>query len=259
MRLFAAWQIGSSIAELHPEKCGTRSLVEGINVMRMRARLLLLTLLVPVCSLLGTETKAGVQETHAHMDMPAQPSSSPVRQSRWSDPASWPDGKVPRAGDAVTIARGRDIVLDVAPPALRSLTINGKLSFSNDLDIELKSEWILLAGGELDIGSEARPHTRTAVITLTDTIPNEDVSTMGDRGIMLMAGTLSLHGDRKNTWTRLARTAKAGAARIEVLNAAGWRKGDRIVLASTDFDPAQAEERIVSALSAATRSRSTSP
>jgi cell migration-inducing and hyaluronan-binding protein len=217
--------------------------------MRMRARLLLLTLLVPVCSLLGAETKAGVQETHAHMDMPAQPSSSPVRQSRWSDPASWPDGKVPRAGDAVTIARGRDIVLDVAPPALRSLTINGKLSFSNDLDIELKSEWILLAGGELDIGSEARPHTRTAVITLTDTIPNEDVSTMGDRGIMLMAGTLSLHGDRKNTWTRLARTAKAGAARIEVLNAAGWRKGDRIVLASTDFDPAQAEERIVSTVS----------
>ncbi len=216
--------------------------------MRMRSRLLL-TLLVPACSLLGIGTEVGAQETHAHMDMPMPAPASAVRQSRWSDPASWPDGKVPRAGDAVTIARGRDIVLDIAPPALRSLTVNGKLSFSNDLDLELKSEWILLAGGELDIGSEAQPHTRKAVITLTDNVPNEDINTMGDRGIMMMAGTLSLHGDRTNAWTKLARTAKAGSARIEVLSAAGWRKGDRIVLASTDFDPHQAEERTVAAIS----------
>jgi cell migration-inducing and hyaluronan-binding protein len=33
------------------------------------------------------------------------------------------------------------------------------------------------------------------------------------------------------------------------LNAAGWRKGDVIVLASTDFDPRQAEERTVTAIS----------
>ena len=38
------------------------------------------------------------------MDMPAKAASSAARPSRWSDPASWPDGKVPRAGDAVTIA-----------------------------------------------------------------------------------------------------------------------------------------------------------
>ncbi len=144
---------------------------------------------------------------------------------RWSDPAAWPDGKVPRAGDAVTIGRDKDIILDVSPPALRSLTVNGKLSFSNDLDLELKSEWILLARGELDIGSEAKPHTRKAAITLTDNVPNEDINTMGDRGIMMMAGTLNLHGDRKNTWTKLAKTAKAGASKIEVLNAAGLAQG----------------------------------
>jgi cell migration-inducing and hyaluronan-binding protein len=220
--------------------------------MRMRARLLLFALLLPACSLPGIGAEAGAQESpanHTDMVMPAPAPRSALRQSRWSDPASWPDGKVPRAGDAVTIARGKDIVLDVAPPALRSLTINGKLSFSNDLDIELKSEWILLAGGELDIGSEARPHTRKATITLTDTIPDENINTMGDRGIMLMAGTLSLHGDRTNSWTRLTRTAKAGTTRIEVLHAAGWRKGDQIVLASTDFDPRQAETRTIAAVS----------
>ena len=224
--------------------------------MHTRARLLLFALLLPAASLLGTGAEASAQEAHAdHANMvtpapaPAPAPASAVRVSRWSDPASWPNGRVPRAGDAVIIARGRDVVLDVAPPALRSLTINGKLRFANDRDIELKSEWIMLGGGELDIGSEAKPYTRKATITLTDTIPNEDVNTMGDRGIMMLAGTLSLHGDRKNAWTKLARTAKAGSSRIEVLNAAGWRKGDQIVLASTDFDPAQAEQRTVTALS----------
>jgi hypothetical protein len=71
---------------------------------------------------------------------------------------------------------------------------------------------------------------------------------MGDRGIMLLGGTLNLHGDRENAWTKLARTAPAGSNRIEVLDASGWRAGDEIVLASTDFDPRQAERRTVAAV-----------
>jgi cell migration-inducing and hyaluronan-binding protein len=72
---------------------------------------------------------------------------------------------------------------------------------------------------------------------------------MGDRGIMLSGGTLNLHGDRTNTWTKLAATANAGATSIQVLNAAGWRVGDEIVLASTDFNPRQAERRTITAIS----------
>jgi cell migration-inducing and hyaluronan-binding protein len=67
-----------------------------------------------------------------------------------------------------------------------------------------------------------------------------------------MGGTLNLHGDRTNTWTKLARTAEAGSNSIEVLNAAGWRVGDEIVLASTDFDPRQAERRTISAIRGST-------
>jgi hypothetical protein len=73
-----------------------------------------------------------------------------------------------------------------------------------------------------------------------------------DRGIMLMGGTLNLHGnlhgDRTNSWTKLSSTANAGATSIQVLNAAGWRVGDEIVLASTDYDPRQAERRTISAV-----------
>src|SRR4029450_7296927 len=59
---------------------------------------------------------------------------------------------------------------------------------------------------------------------------------------------LNLHGDRQNTWSKLARTADAGSNSIEVLSAAGWRVGDEIVLASTDFDPRQAERRTIAAI-----------
>ena len=141
----------------------------------------------------------------------------------------------------------------VTPPALHSLTINGELSFSDDKDLELTAEWIMIHG-ELAIGTVAKPHTRKATITLTDNIKNEDFGGMGgndrsDRGIMLMGGTLNLHGNRTNSWTKLSNTAEAGSNSIDVLNAAGWRVGDMIVLASTDFDPNQAERRTISAIS----------
>jgi cell migration-inducing and hyaluronan-binding protein len=215
--------------------------------MRVQFRLLAAWLL-PASLVLGVGGQAVAENAHSHMDMPAKAQAS-AHASLWSDPRSWPDGKVPGAGDAVTIGKDRAIVLDVTPPALRSLTINGKLSFADDRDLGLETEWIYLSGGELQIGSEAKPYRHNATITLTDTVKDEDINTMGDRGIMMLNGTLELHGDRTNAWTKLAKTAKAGTSKIEVLDAAGWRKGDVIVLASTDFDPHQAEERTIAAVS----------
>jgi cell migration-inducing and hyaluronan-binding protein len=205
---------------------------------------------LPATLLLGGGSGAAAQESHAHAEPAALPDAPPVamRRVRWSDPAAWPDGKVPGAGAAVTIARDMDVVLDVDAPALRSLTIDGKLRFSDERDIALETEWIYLRRGELQIGSDAAPYTHNATITLTDNVRDEDVNTMGDRGIVSMGGTLNLHGNRDNAWTKLAKTAPARTAEIEVLNASGWRPGDEIVLASTDFNPRQAERRIVTAV-----------
>ncbi len=61
-----------------------------------------------------------------------QAATPPAKVMRWSDPATWPNNKVPAAGDKVDIARGQEVVLDVSPPALHGLTINGKLSFADE-------------------------------------------------------------------------------------------------------------------------------
>ena len=221
--------------------------------MVKQSRLLLMSLLLPVSLLLSAGSEVAAQDSHAHehADAAAEAGAPPsaVRTVRWSDPAAWPGGKVPEEGDAVTITRDMDVLLDVNPAPLRSLTIQGKLRFSNERDLELATEWIYLPGGELEIGTEARPHTRKATITLTDNVPGEDINTMGDRGIILLRGTLNLHGDREHTWTKLARTAEAGSSAIELLDASGWQVGDEIVLASTDFDPRQAERRRIAAVS----------
>src|SRR6516225_10124528 len=204
--------------------------------------LLFLSLLVPAFLGLG-----------GYALLKAQPKTSTASAKRWSDPATWPDKKVPAKDAVVSIEKDMNVVLDVSPAPLRSLTINGKLSFADNKDLELTTEWVMVHG-ELEIGTEAKPHTRKATITLTDNVKDEDMSGVGgtsdrsDRGIMMMGGTLNLHGNRMNSWTKLSKTAEAGSDSIEVLNAAGWRVGDMIVLASTDFDPHQAERRTISAI-----------
>src|SRR5690606_35620263 len=86
------------------------------NAMPTNSRVSLLALAVPTCFLLGGYTDAAAQG------------------ALWSDPATWRNGRVPSEGEAVVIDRDREVVLDVSPPPLRSLTINGKLSFANDSD-----------------------------------------------------------------------------------------------------------------------------
>ena len=205
--------------------------------MRRQYRSFLFALLVPAFFLVSAFDVAAAQEQ----------GSQAVKQELWSNPATWPDRQVPRAGDEVTIESGKDVVLDVSSPPLHGLTVKGKLSFSDKANVELTTEWVMLFG-ELEIGTEAQPHTHKATITLTDNVPNEEMAGMGDRGIMVLGGTLNLHGDRTNSWSKLSKTAEAGSSSIQVLDAKGWRVGDQIVLASTDFDAHQAERRTISGI-----------
>ncbi len=204
---------------------------------------LLLSLLVPAFLGLGGYAALKAQ----------QKAATPAVAKRWSDAATWPDKKVPGKDALVTITKDMNVVMDVSPMPLHGLTIEGKLSFADDKDLELTTEWIMVHG-ELEIGTEAKPHTRKATITFTDNVKGEDISGTGgttdrvDRGIMVMGGTLNLHGPEKSTWTKLSKTAEAGTTSIDVLSAGDWKVGEELVLASTDFDPRQAERRTIAAV-----------
>ena len=185
--------------------------------MRSHNRPFLLSLFASACFTVGGAPGALAQE---QADGPSAVSGGP-----WSDPSTWSGRTVPADGDIVTIGEGMNVVLDVNTPALHGVNLDGRLSFSDESDVELTTEWVLLRG-ELRAGRTGVPHTANATITLTDTVPDENINGMGDRGILIVGGTLSLHGDRENAWTKLAETAEAGSTRIDVLDASSWRVGD---------------------------------
>src|SRR6195256_5145197 len=88
----------------------------GVNAMRKQYRFLLLSL---VPAFLFGSVSAVVQAQNA--GTPA------VKQSRWSDSATWPGRKVPVAGDKVTIEKGKDVVLDVSPPAMNGFYLTSTM------------------------------------------------------------------------------------------------------------------------------------
>src|SRR5215467_1223474 len=145
--------------------------VSEAHVMRKKNRLFLLMSLISVSLLVSVFTIVQAQNLGA----------TALKATKWSDAATWPNRKVPVAGDKVIIDAGREVVLDVNTPALGGVTVNGKLSFANTVDVELTTEWIMLHG-ELEIGTEKSPHTRKATITLTNNVKGEDISGGGPTG-----------------------------------------------------------------------------
>ena len=94
-----------------------------------------------------------------------QPIAAPVLLA-WSDPATW-GGSVP-SGGAVTIPSNTSVLLDTSTASLTSLDIQGTLVASPSVDVAITAGYINVgANGTLQIGSEASPYTRNAVITLT--------------------------------------------------------------------------------------------
>ncbi|MEO7987772.1 MAG: G8 domain-containing protein [Gemmatimonadales bacterium] len=160
--------------------------------------------------------------------------------SRWSDAATWPDGVLPAEGAAVTIPADKAVLLDVSPPALASLNIDGALVF-DEKDLAVTTGWIAVTG-TLRIGTSASPFKHNATITLTGAAEAPDVLGMGSKVLgVLPGGTLDLHGETRTGWTRLAATAPQGATQLTLATSPNWRVGDRLVVASTDFDPTRAE------------------
>ena len=167
---------------------------------------------------------------------------------RWSDPASWPGRAVPAAGATVVVPAGVELLLDVSPPPLRTLQVDGTLVFA-DRDLALAADAIRVAG-TLRVGTAARPFTQRATITLTGTVADEEALGMASNAIAVASGgTLELHGRPRVAWTRLAATAAAGATELTLeRDDVDWTAGDRLVVAATDFDPAQYDEVTVAAV-----------
>ena len=100
---------------------------------------------------------------------------------RWSDPATW-GGTLPEVGAYIVVPADKTILLDTAPPELKTLEIAGVLIFA-DQDLKLSVKNLLLTG-VLQIGSPEKFYTHQAEISLVGK----------DSRFLLQGGRLAIFG-----------------------------------------------------------------
>lgn len=187
----------------------------------------------------------------------------------WSSAASWPNGRVPVAGDAVVIPANASIVLDVNPPPLASVTVQGRLSFAPPADAASTERRALVAGwvvvwGELVVGSPTAPYAHAAGAEIVLTGDRFAVGPIVDNNLFLGNKCLVVLGKASlvappvvRAWTRLAAPARAGATTLALAEpvtataaARGWGAGATIALAPTEYEPSEMETAVIAAVSA---------
>ncbi len=187
--------------------------------------------------------------------------SSPVADGLWSNPATW-GGIVPKDGAYVLIPEGRVVRLNTDTAFLAGLRIQGTLVFDDSQNLKLASRFVLVDNGLLQIGTEEIPFSHKAIITLTGT--DETINVIGEApmkmgtkfiGTNMGSGRLEIHGARRAalSWSQLEVSAAVGATSMTLKDdASSWRVGDEIVLASSSFDPTEAERLTITAVAGKT-------
>ena len=204
-------------------------------------------------------------------DAPAAPAVLADLTGRWSDPDTWAPAAIPAAGDDVTIPAGKVVYLDAATAPLGDMVISGQLIADPQVDVSLTAASILVPnGGLLQIGSDDRPYTRRATITLTGarsahTARTEDTGLDNDgksRGLrVMMGGSLVLVGATSGPQrAKLNAHAPAQSDTFTLATEVSWKAGDRIAISLTDFHGTGETEILTLAEDAqATQIRTTTP
>ncbi len=214
----------------HPQPAQERSVLSHIRTAFVA---------VGVLALLSGSTRAQIQ-----LERGCSP--PPPGAKLWSDPATW-GGSIPGAGSSVVVPAGVTIVLDVPPAPLKQLSVEGTLLFGCG-DFNLACDRIEVSGA-LHIGSQAHPHLHRAEIVLGNQF-HPAADPLAKTFLVQTGGVLEMHGEpRSHSWLHLAATAWAGDSTLVLEEPVDWRRGERLVLASTDFDQYQAEELLIRSVS----------
>lgn len=127
---------------------------------------------------------------------------------------------------------------------------NGTIIFSNSTNITVKTGFITMVGGRLIAGTEEHPHHANLTFEMYGGYYGAQQPMAGNKGIFCLDCKLSIYGKPRNyVWTTLSSTVLPGISYLNVTNAVDWQPGEKIVVASTSFDPAEAEERTIVSVS----------
>jgi hypothetical protein len=86
---------------------------------------------------------------------------------KWSDLTTWQDNEPPGEGDTVVVPRGQAVLVDVSPPKLFLVLVQGHMRFDDSKpELAFDAHYITVLGGRFEIGSHARPYLNKVTVTL---------------------------------------------------------------------------------------------
>jgi len=187
---------------------------------------------------------------------------------KWSVDDSWirtdDEGKksmnVAKAGEKFTIESHWNMLLDIQEtPIFDLIEIRGRITFDPDTDCHLRAKKIIIyMGGELVIGTKAKPYAMNGKITLfggrnDEGIAIEEQGVEAGNKIIANLGLISIYGKKRQfKETRLLATVKKGDTTIKIAKGLDLVEGDRIALAPTSFDFKAADDCLVKSYNAKT-------
>lgn len=160
---------------------------------------------------------------------------------RWSDPDTWGGDFPPIEGDAVYIPQGMVLMVDQSTPKVKIIIVEGSLIFSDESEITLQAEMIMINYGSFQIGTEDDPYMNKLTIILYGGYYNRQLPVFGNKVIGCHACQFDIHGKpRSRTWSELNSSISAGATTLKLVDAVDWVVGEQIVVASTSYNHAEA-------------------
>ncbi|XP_003404487.2 fibrocystin [Loxodonta africana] len=182
--------------------------------------------------------------------------SAPESVLRWSHPETWQgveegwggyNNTIPGPGDDVLILPNRTVLVDIDLPLLKGLYVKGTLEFPVDRSNVLSVACIVIAGGELKVGTLDNPLKKEQKLQIF-LRASEEVFCDRFSGIHIDPGTIGVYGKvqlhsayPKKSWTHLGADMASGNERIIVKDAVDWQPHDKIVLSSSSYEPHEAE------------------
>ena len=167
----------------------------------------------------------------------------------WSDPETWGGEFAPQDGESIVIPEGQMLIVDIdESPILNAVIVEGSLVFIPDSNPNhhrtLDASYIFInKGGVFECGTEDDRYTSKLTITMHGTREDIQIPTYGNKGIFVRFAQFDFHGAERNvTWTDLDTTMEIGSNTMTLSKSVDWIAGERIAVASTDFDPDHVEE-----------------
>ena len=163
---------------------------------------------------------------------------------RWSNSSTWA-GKEPTSGASLLIPQGQAVLLDESPPPLKMLMVEGVLLASDEVDMELVVEKLVVRrGGSFIVGFFMNDYLHRFTLTLrqlanssNDSLEDDVTRQYFSKVLSVYGGTLIMKGvSRGPRYCKLKTSALKNdqTVSIDITPDSLWKKGDKVMFSGSE-------------------------